>query len=890
MVDEPSEENLRYRIRRNAGGLMARVRGVPAALAGLPAVVIAFPRAVRDDTRTQALGAWFMGNWRRRWWFRVGAIILAVLLALYMVVWVTVIRNLPEADRLITYQPPLPTMVRGADGSIVYSYARERRVQLRYVDFPPQLIHSFLSAEDKNFFSHGGVDYVGLGEAVVDYTLKFHSGQRARGGSTITQQVAKNILIGNEYSVSRKLKEMILARRIEHVLSKQQILELYLNEIPLGRQSFGVQAASRAYFGKDVGDLALNEAAFLAILPKAPETYGRAKFANLAIERRNWVLDQMVRNEWISPADAASAKAQPLGIIPRRIESYDPSVGYYVEEVRRRLIEQYGEGADDGANSVYAGGLWVRTALDPAMQKAAQLSLSAGLLRYNGPQWHGPIGHLDLAAGNWQGQLLTANKTVSYLNWRVGAVLRRQDHGGDIGFADGSVAPIVSMPDPVRVGDIVAAVPSGSAYAVRGVPGVSGGMMVESPFDGRVLAMAGGFDIGLDSYNRAIQAQRQPGSTIKPFVYATALDNGMTPATMVPDQQFCVYQGAALGQKCFKNFGDEGGGGIHTMRWGLEQSRNLMTVHIANDTGMDKVVRTFKTMGIGDYQTYLSYALGAGETSVARMLNAYAALADSGRQHEQSLIDYIQDRNGKVIWRSDDRECTGCNMAQWDGKPMPRIAPRGRQVMDPRTAYQTEHMLEGVVTRGTAASLRDLGLPLFGKTGTTTGPTNVWFVGGSANILGGVYIGYDQPRSLGGYAQGATYAVPIFRQFLLATRSQWDHTPIMAPPGVSMIRIERASGQRVFSGTASDDPQAEVIWEAFKPETQPQRDTRQVQTTSKRQELLDAIERGYAALNGQVPGAPASATPGAGPSPTAAPAPKKDATPGDFAAEKGGVY
>ena len=855
MADDPAEERLSYRIRRNAGGVLSRLH-----LAG-------------------AAGG-FARQWRAHRWFRWAGYALLVVLAVYFLIWLLVARNLPSADKLLDYQPPLPTMVRGVDGSIVYSYARERRVQLRYVDFPKTLINAYLSAEDKNFFSHGGVDYVGIGEAVLDYGLKFGSGQRARGGSTITQQVAKNILIGNEYSVSRKLKEMILARRIEHVLSKQQILELYLNEIALGRQSFGVQAAARAYFDKDVGDLSLSQCAFLAILPKAPETYGRAKNADVAMERRNWVLDQMVKNGFVSRADADAAKAQPLGLIQRRVESYDPSVGYFVEEVRRRLIDQYGENADDGKNSVYAGGLWVRTSLDPQLQKASLDALRAGLIRYSGGKsWPGPIAHIDVDAqqgpNSWQIQLLGLNKTVSYKDWRVGLVLSRSGSSATIGFPDGSTGPLTGLPDPLRAGDVVAAAPSGNGWALRTIPGVSGGMLVEEPFSGRILAMQGGFDAGLDSFNRATQAERQPGSTIKPFVYATALDNGETPATMVPDEAFCVFQGAALGQKCFKNYGNEGGGGSHTMRWGLEQSRNLMTVHIANDTGMAKVVRTFARMGIGNYQPYLSYALGAGDTTVAQMVNAYSALANGGVQYDASPIDYIQDRNGKVIWRADQRQCDGCDMPDWDGKAMPRLAPRGKQVLDARTAYQVVHMLEGVIIRGTGAALHDLGLPLFGKTGTTSGPTNVWFVGGSAKIVGGVYLGYDHPRPLGGYVQGATYAVPMFKQFVEESLGRWDHTPFIAPAGVRLVKIDRVSGQRVFGGTPSDDPKAAIIWEAFKPETEPQRPSRQSELNAKREDLLDAIRRGFAARSPTGPAAPENST---------------ATVPQDFAAQQGGVY
>ena len=814
MADELPPQDQHMRLRRQASGLWQRSRG-------------RFAELWKADRR-----------------FRIAASLLGGIVAVYLLVWVTIGRNLPSADSLLTYQPPLPTMVRGVNGEVVYSYARERRVQLRFVDFPKPVINAFLAAEDKTFWSHGGIDYLGFVGAVADYAMKLGSGARARGGSTITQQVAKNILIGNEYSVSRKLKEMIVARRIEGVLNKQQILELYLNEIPLGRQSFGVQAAAQAYFGRDVDQLQLHQAAFLAILPKAPETYSRAKYADRAIERRNWVLDQMTKNGWASEAEVAQAKAQPLGLIPRRAESFDPVVGYFVEEVRRRLIDKYGEKAEDGPNSVYAGGLWVRTSLDPQLQKAAQDSLRSGLLRYAaGKAWHGPVARLKLGEDDWQGQLISSNISIRYQNWRIGVVTQRDGGKATIGFPDGKTFPLVNLPDGVKRGDVIAAAPAGNAWAVRTVPEVSGGMVVESPHSGRVLAMAGGFDAGLGSFNRATQALRQPGSTIKPFVYATALDFGMTPATMVPDQTFCVYQGAGLGQKCFRNFDMRGAGGVHTMRWGLEQSRNLMTVHIANDTGMDRVVRTIDRMGIGKYDPYLSFALGAGDTTVAQMVNAYSALANHGVQYAQSMIDYVQDRSGKVIWRGDTRQCVGCNMADYNGKPMPRLALRGRQVLDARTAYQVVHMLEGVVQRGTATRLRDLGLPLFGKTGTTSGPTNVWFVGGSTNLIGGVYIGFDQPRSLGGYAQGGTFAAPIMKDFIVATRARWDRTPFAAPSDIRMVKIDRATGKRVFEGEPSDDPKSSIIWEAFKADTEPPRVTRQDQLAAERDAILAAIRR-----------------------------------------------
>lgn len=809
--------------------------------------------------------------WRRRKWLRRFCYLALLVLIGLGAFWIILTKDLPSTDKLADYQPPLPTMVRGIDGGIVYSYARERRVQLRFVDFPRPLIDAYLAAEDKTFWTHGGVDYTGLLGAVVDYASKFGSGSRARGGSTITQQVAKNILIGNEYSVTRKLKEMIVARRIESVLTKQQILELYLNEIPLGRQSFGVQAAARAYFDKDVDQLDLHEVAFLAILPKAPEQYGRARFEQKAIARRNYVLNQMVANGWATPAAAAQATALPLDLKPRRAERYDPSIGYFTEEVRRRLIDKYGENADDGPLSVYAGGLWVRTSLDTSMQDAVRDALRTGLLRYHGNRgWVGPIAHID-DMDTWQTQLIVSNLTIDYKDWRIGVVISRSGSSGQIGFTDGSVVELTGIPDKARVGDVLAAGPvRAGTYAVRTIPQVSGGMVMEQPATGRILAMQGGFDSGLGSFNRATQAMRQPGSTIKPFVYATGLMYGMTPATQVLDGTFCVYQGAALGNKCFRNFGG-GGGGTHTMRWGLEQSRNLMTVRIASDTGMPRVIKTFHNVGIGDYKPFLSLALGAGETTVTRMVNAYSALANNGVQFPSSLIDYVQDRNGKVIWRNDDRRCMSCNMPEWDGRPMPRLARRGKQAIDAATAYQTVHMLEGVVTRGTAVSLRDLNLPLFGKTGTTTGPTDVWFVGGSQDYVGGVYLGYDTPRSLGGYAQGGRIAAPIFKQVVLATKDRWSHQPFVAPAGIRMVRIDRVTGKQVMGAEPSNDPKAAIIWEAFKPDTEPKRYTAQDEFTRKRDALIAEVRGAQAARSAAANAASAG-------------------QPGDFAEEQGGLY
>ncbi len=804
-----ADESAAYRIRRDASGLFAKLRNA----------------------------------WRQNRWLRGASYLLLAGLIGLAGLWIFVARGLPDAENLLDYEPPLPSMVRGADGEIVHSYARERRVQLQFKDFPKRLIDAYTSAEDKTFWTHGGIDLGGFVGAVIDYTRKIGSGERAVGGSTITQQVAKNILVGDEYSVTRKLKEMLLASRIEGVLSKQEIITLYLNEIPLGRRSFGVQAASRAYFDKDVADLTLHEMAFLAILPKAPERYGRARFVDDAIGRRNFVLDQMVRNGHITTAEASAAKAMPLGLVAQKSDPNTADAGYFLEEVRRQLIDRYGEQAENGPHSVYAGGLWVRTSLDQELQDGARDALRAGLLRYHGARgWRGPVATLDPGNGDLTSQLASSALGINYEDWRVGVVVNRSGGSARIGFSDGTEAPLGGLPDALKTGDVVAVSPSGGSWRVRTVPEASGGLVAQDPHNGRVLAMQGGFDFRLGSFNRATQAMRQPGSTIKPFVYATGLDHGMSPSSMIPDQTYCFFQGARLGNKCFRNSGG-GGGGVHTMRWGLEQSRNLMTVRIAMDSGMDNVIRTFDQMGIGKYDAYPAFALGAGETTVIRMVNAYSALVNHGRLNNPTVIDFVQDRRGKVIWRADERECTGCNMAKWDGKAMPRFGESGRQVMDARTAYQTVHMLEGVVQRGTGTVLRDLAIPLFGKTGTTTGPKETWFVGGSPDIVTGVYVGFDQPRNMGGYAQGGTIAAPIIKQFIKETRDHWTGRPFIAPEGVRMVRVDRRSGKRVFDGTPGSDPRAAIIWEAFKPDTEPPREKRSDQVDQLRELVLAQLRR-----------------------------------------------
>jgi penicillin-binding protein 1A len=796
--------------------------------------LVAFNERVRER-----IDPWWEHKWVRR-----GTWTFAGLFSLFAAIWIYFASGLPSSESLLAYQPPLPTKVRGYDGTPVQTFARERRVELSYDEYPPLVVHAFISAEDKGFFSHHGIDIPGLIGAVADYATKSVTGGRAKGGSTITQQVAKYLLKDSSYNVGRKIREAILAFRLEATLSKQQILELYLNSIFLGRNAYGVQAASRAYFDKDVNELTLPEAAYLAVLPKAPANYDPVRATQKALDRRNYVLREMYRNDYITEDQWKAAATQPLGTIRYgSSEKFRQQGGYFMEDVRRQLIKQFGTGSEDGPNSLYAGGLWVRSSMDPKLQDAAAQALRDGLAKFDGGRGWRDLGlSIDLGKGDWVGQLDRAVVGTGFPDWLKAVVLSKSGSAATIGFANGSTATLpasgASMPvrgvggqafDSLRPGMIVIVKQAApGSYALRSIPDISGGMLAEEVHTGRVLAMQGGFDVVGSSYNRATQALRQPGSAFKPVVYVTALENGFTPATIVVDAPFCVWQGAGLGNKCFVNF-DKRYAGPKTMRWGVEQSRNLMTVRTASETGMPKVIDTAHKLGVGDFPNYLSIALGAGETTVARLVNAYAILANQGRSVKPTTIDYVEDRNGKIIFRSDNR-CAlmgNCNAPDWDGKAMPRPPNRTRQLLDPMAAFQMVHIMEGVIQRGTATVLRDLNRPMFGKTGTTSGPTNVWFVGGTPDVVAGVYLGYDHPRPMGSYAQGGRISAPIFKQWAQTAFKDAPKTPFVAPAGIRWVRVDRATGKRVFGVfPVTEDPKSSVIWEAFQPQTEPRRSYR----------------------------------------------------------------
>jgi len=846
--------------------------------------LVAFNQRVHDW-----IDPWFERKWVRRLSLGMAG---AILFGSLVFIWFA--SGLPSSEKLLAYQPPLPSNVRGYDGNPVQTFARERRVELAYDEYPPLVVNAFVSAEDKTFFSHGGLDYPGLIGAIFDYTTKSVTGGRAKGGSTITQQVAKYLLQDDAYAISRKIREAILAFRLEDTLSKQQILELYLNSIFLGRNAYGVQAASRAYFDKDVADLTLPEAAYLAVLPKAPSNYDPVRATGKAMARRNYVLREMAKNGYITEQQRAAAAATPLGTIRYGSSAkFRDQGGYFMEEVRRDLLKRFGETAEDGTNSVYAGGLWVRTSMVPKMQDAAAEALREGLAKFDGGRGWRDTGLSIDVSGDWQTQLRVAALGTGFPDWKKAVVLSKSGGSAQIGFPDGSTGslPASAAVQPVRGvgGTAFSALRPGmiiivkqlglNSYALRSIPEVGGGFVAEEVHTGRVMAMQGGFDVIGSSYNRATQAQRQPGSAFKPIVYVTALENGMTPASIIVDAPFCVWQGAGLGNKCFRNF-DGKYSGAKTLRWGVEQSRNLMTIRAASQTGIEKVVANASKLGVGDYDRYLSIALGAGDTTVLKLTNAYAILANNGRSVTPTVIDYVQDRNGKVIFRTDNR-CQvmeadnggACNAADWDAKAMPRPPSRQKQLLDAQAAYQMVHIMEGVIQRGTATVLRDLDRPMFGKTGTTSGPTNVWFIGGTPEVVAGVYIGYDQPRPMGHGAQGGRVAAPIFKQFALAAFRDLPKIPFVAPSGIRMVRVDRATGKRVFGVFPTTvDPKSSVIWEAFQPETEPRRSFR------RSLELAKAQQDGEARV-------------AARPARRAGPArPKAPADSAEFLQRQGGIY
>jgi penicillin-binding protein 1A len=749
-------------------------------------------------------------------------------------------KDLPDYSQLQDYEPPVMTRVHAADGSLVAEYARERRLYIPIQGVPKLVINAFLAAEDKNFYEHGGLDFTGIARAAVNYLQNYGSSRRPQGASTITQQVAKNFLLTNELSLSRKVKEALLALKIERTYSKDKILELYLNEIYLGLGAYGIAAASLVYFDKAVNELTVPEAAYLASLPKAPNNYHPFRQRERAIERRNWVIDRMAEAGFVKTADAENAKRSPLGVTTKAASGHTFAAEYFTEEVRRELYERYGE------KKLYEGGLSVRTSLDTNWQVLARKVLSEGLVRFDQQQgWRGPVTKIDVA-GDWGVKLADVKALSDVAPWRMAVVLEVSDQSARIGLQPGrepggfvskertvGIMPLDGMKwaksggkavakvsQVVSAGDVVYVEPSKAEgqYSLRQVPEVSGGMVVEDPLTGRVLAMVGGFSYDQSQFNRATQALRQPGSSFKPFVYAAALDNGYTPSTIVLDAPLEIDQGPGLGVWRPENY--EGNFyGPSTLRFGIEHSRNVMTVRLAQDIGMPLIAEYAKRFGIyDDLPPYLSFALGAGETTLLRMVTAYAMIDNGGRRIKPTLIDRIQDRYGHTVYKHDERECIGCDAKKWENQPEPSLVDRRQQVLDPMTAYQITSMMEGVVQRGTAGGAgfqKEVGKPVAGKTGTTNDEKDAWFIGFTPDVVVGVYMGYDKPRHLGRGATGGHLAAPIVKDFMKVALADKPAVPFRVPPGIKLVRVDLKTGMRAGPGTER------AILEAFKPGTAP---------------------------------------------------------------------
>ncbi len=767
-----------------------------------------------------------------------------VLIGMFSIYSVT--RDLPSVETLQNYNPPVTTRVYAGNGTVLGEYARERRIFVPSSFVPKLVSQAFTSAEDRNFYNHPGIDPSGILRAAIKDVYNVLNHKRLEGASTITQQVAKNFLLNSDVKFSRKIREAILAIRIDATYPKDKILELYLNEIYLGENSYGVGSAALNYFGKSLDELDIAEVAFLAALPKAPSSYDPVRNNKGARERRDWVIGQMADNGYITDEQATAARAEPLVTQTRALGSQAADVDYYVEEVRRLLYKQF------GSKAVLDGGLQVRASLDTRLQNYAVSALRSGLVRYDRRHgWRGAKLHVD-AGGDWKSELSALARNPDNQSgietWKLAVALGYSGKNITIGFRDGTTATLTynglkwarpELPDQrwgavpdrpqlvAKPGDVFFVEPltkeeggKPGEYGLRQIPQVNGAIVAMDPHTGRVLALSGGFSYASSQFDRAMQAMRQPGSAFKPFVYVAALDNGYTPATKVLDAPFVMDMGPGQGIWRPENFEHEFLGDT-TLRRGIELSRNVMTVRLAHDLGMAKVVPYPIRFGVyNKLPPLIANSLGAYETTLLRMVTGYSEFVNGGKKIQPSLIDRIQDRNGRTIWRHDMRNCEGCNDASWHGQQEPLLSDTREQIIDSRTAYQMVSILEGVVQRGTGRSLRVLEKPLAGKTGTSSDSKDTWFVGFSPDLAAGVYVGFDDPRTLGKDAigedeQGATVAAPIFRDFMKGALADQPPIPFRVAQGIEEIPVDWKSGNPVPAGTPG------AIMEAFKAGTAP---------------------------------------------------------------------
>lgn len=739
-------------------------------------------------------------------------------------------RDLPDYTALKDYEPPVVSRVYAGDGRLLAEFAEEKRVFVPIEEIPDLVKQAFIAAEDKNFYSHNGVDYIAIARAIVA-NLK---GGSLQGASTITQQVAKNFLLTNERTYTRKIREAILAYRMERAMSKDRLLELYLNEIYLGERSYGVAAAALNYFDKSLEDLSIDETAFLAALPKGPNNYHPVRKPDAARARRNWVLSRMENDGYITDEQEELAELQPLEM---KAPDQDNQVEapYFAEEIRRAIIES------DGEESLYGGGLAVRTTLDPHLQDIAARVLRAGLVDYDRRHgWRGPLEHWSDFA-DWPNKLAALEVPGKPDEWHKAFVLDVKNDKAIVGFADKSRGEILlkhlswarkplekgkrgPAPDFVKqvlsAGDVIltdhVTVDGDEVLALRQIPEVNGALVAMDPHTGRVLAMQGGWSYEQSEFNRATQAKRQPGSAFKPFVYLAALDKNFTPATLVLDAPIVIDQGPGLPKWRPSNYTKEFYGPT-PIRIGIEKSRNLMTVRLAEFVGMDPIVAYARKFGVmDDLDPLLANSLGSGETTLLQLTTGYAQFVNGGKKITPTLIDRIQDRRGKTVFTHDERPCEYCgDRIAWEDQDTPVVPDIREQLADPRRVYQIVSMLEGVVQRGTGVRIKSLNRPLAGKTGTTNESKDAWFIGFSPDLAVGVFVGFDEPKTLGRKETGSSVAVPIWKDFMTEALKDKPATPFRVPSGIRHVRINAETGARAQIGDEK------VIWDAFLIGTEP---------------------------------------------------------------------
>ena len=722
--------------------------------------------------------------------------------------------NLPDYKFLKNYKPAVSSKVYSGDGELVNDFSSEKRIFVPYKAISEKVINSFLSAEDKNFFYHPGVDAKGVLRAVVNNISNIIASRRLEGASTITQQVAKNFLLTNEVSLNRKIKEAILAFRIERALSKERILELYLNQIYLGEGTYGVASASLEYFDKPISELNYEEAAMLAALPKAPSRYNPYKNIKLAKFRRDLVLKNLLENGYINESDYKEFTNNKISLKKRK-KTFTEDTSYYVEDIRKDVVEKL------GFDKVYKQGLNISTPINLDLQKIAIKSLREGLISYDKRRgWRGPIIN-SKRLSNWNNDInLDKFRLEKSINWEIAIVIKidkffvdvetENKENGIIKYEN--ISWVKKEFDQIlKVGDIIYVEKlKGNTFALRQLPEVNGGIVVMDPFTGRVLALSGGFSFKKSEFNRATQALRQPGSAFKPFIYALALENGYTPSTLILDAPLVLEQGSDLKMWKPENYGKKFYG-PSTLRMGLEKSRNLMTVRIAQDLGLKKIVNFSKQLKIyEDPSELLSISLGSAETTLLKLTSAYSSFVNGGKLIMPIMIDRIQDSEGNTIFNNEKRKCINCDQISYLSENYPNIRDEFLQIFSSETAYQMTSILEGTVQNGTGKNLKDLNLDIGGKTGTTNSNTDTWFIGFTSKLVIGAYVGFDNPKSLGKYETGAKTALPIFKNFVKNAVKKEEARPFKVADNIIMKVIDPITGKKPSSSTKS------TIIEAYK--------------------------------------------------------------------------